>query len=106
MQSNWGVVPRLPTVKMPLKPDKGVADLGDAAKLSRRVTDGSVFQLQQVRQFGLIQLADAFFDILAEDKIQKRLELVIVVGKYLLPVGGNPLLPRDGGQGKGVLVDI
>jgi hypothetical protein len=86
---------------MPLKPYKGVAYLGHATKLSRRITDGPVFQLQQVRQLGLIQLADALFDILAEDKIQKRLELVTVVGKYLRPAGINPLLPRDGGQGKG-----
>lgn len=54
-----------------------------------------------MRQFGLIQLADAFFDVLAEDKIQKRLKLAIVVGKYLVPVGINPLLARYGGQGKG-----
>jgi hypothetical protein len=76
-----------------LKPDKGVAYLDHATKLSRRITDGSVFQLQQVRQFGLIQLADAFFDILRENKIQKRLKLGIVVGKYLLPVGINPAPP-------------
>ena len=95
--SSWGVGP---TIKMPLKPDKGVAYLRHAAELGRRVADGPVFQFQQVRQFGLIQLTDAFFDILAEDKIQKRLKLAIVVGKYLVPVGGNPLLPRDGGQGK------
>jgi hypothetical protein len=40
---------RLPLIKMPLKPDKGVAYLGYAAKLCRRITDGPVFQLQQVR---------------------------------------------------------
>jgi len=56
---------------MPLKPDKGVEYLRHAAKLCRSITDSPVFQLQQVRQFGLIQLADghchieqveAFFD--------------------------------------------
>jgi hypothetical protein len=57
---------------MPLKPDKGVAYQCHAAKLGRRIADGPVFQLQQVRQFGLIQLADAFLDILGEDKIEKR----------------------------------
>jgi hypothetical protein len=85
-----------PSIKVFLKPDKGIPYLGHAAELSRRITDGSVFQLQQVRQFGLIQLADTFFDILRENKIQKRLKLVIVIGKYLLSVGVNPLLPRDG----------
>jgi hypothetical protein len=53
---------------MPLKPNKGVANLRHATKLRRRITDGSVFQLQQVRQLGLIQFADAFFDVLREDQ--------------------------------------
>jgi hypothetical protein len=66
-----------------LKPDKCVSYMGHATELGRRVTNGPVFQLQQMGQFGLIQLADAFFDILEEDKIQERLEPLVVVGKYL-----------------------
>jgi hypothetical protein len=77
---------------MPLKANKSVAYLGHATKLGRRITDGPVFQLKQVWQFGLIQLTDAFFDVLGEDKIQKRLKLAIIVGKYLLPLGARQLL--------------
>jgi hypothetical protein len=69
----------LPLIKMPLKTDEGIAYSRHATKQSRRITDGPVFQLQQMRQFGLIQLAVAFFHVLGEDKIQKRLKLVIVV---------------------------
>src|SRR5580704_16027443 len=92
--------PELAVIKMPLKPDKRVADLRHATKLGRRVADGPVFQFQQVRQFDLIQLADAFLDVLEKDKIQERLKLRIVAGKYPLPARIHPLLSRDGRQGK------
>ena len=86
---------------MPLKPGKGVAYLCHAAKLIGGIADSPVFQLQQMRQFFLIQFAVAFLDVLGENKIQERLKLVIVMREYLRPPGIDALLPRDGRQGKG-----
>jgi hypothetical protein len=70
-------------IKMPLKSNKCVAYLSHAAELSRRIAHGPVLQLQQMRQFGPIQFADAFLDVLEEDEIQKCLKLLIVAGEYL-----------------------
>jgi hypothetical protein len=71
---------------VPLEAYKRVTYLCHATKLSRSIADGPVFQLQQMRKFGLIEIADAFFDVLRYNKIQKRLKLLVVTRKYLLPV--------------------
>jgi hypothetical protein len=80
---------------VPLKPDKRVVYLSHAAELSRSIADGPVLQFQQMREFGLIQFANAFLDVLRQNEIQKRLKLLIVAGEYLVASGGNALFPRN-----------
>ena len=61
MQREWR---RNLFVQIPLEADEGIADCGNTPELVRGVWHGVIFQLQQMRQLGLIKLADAFFDVL------------------------------------------
>jgi hypothetical protein len=53
---------------MSLETHEGASYVRRADELDRGIADGSVFQLQKMRQLGLGEFPDAFLDVLREDE--------------------------------------